>query len=113
MNTFNVEEFNNLIENIITVTNRADVALKKISSCIEEMKSCINNQENAYLYQGWNSVKLEVDNISTKFYERKEEFLSNLVNYKNSTLIANDRVYQDVQRALDYLNTISTRLGSL
>ena len=113
MNNFNVEEFNSLIENIMTITNGADTALKKISSYIEELKECLGNIENQYLFEAWYDVKIQIDNISKKFYERKEEFLSNLINYQNSTLQANDRVYQDINRALEYLNNISNKLDTL
>ncbi|MBQ8193131.1 MAG: hypothetical protein IJZ46_03570 [Bacilli bacterium] len=113
MNTFNVEEFNTLIDNIITITNKADASLKNISSYIEEMKTCINEQENTYLYQGWTNVRETVHEISRKFFEKKENFISNLLEYKNHTITSNDVIYQDVQRAIDYLNEINQKLGSI
>lgn len=113
MNTFNVEEFNTLIDNIITITNNADASLKNISSYIEEMKTCINEQENTYLYQGWTNVRETVQEISRKFFEKKENFISNLLEYKNHTITSNDVIYQDIQRAIDYLNEINQKLGSI
>ena len=113
MDNFNVQAFDTLIDNIISCTNKTDTALKNISKYIDELKTCINQQENAYLYQSWNSVKLEIDTISRKYYDRKEEFLSNLMVYKKNTLAVNDEVYRSVQHAMEQLEFISRKMDSL
>ena len=110
---FNVEEFNSIIENINSRSNAAESALEKISQQIEELKTCIGNQESPQLYQGWDELKTQLDKVKNKYKTRKEEFLSELNKYKEATLNNNDTIYQSITAANQYLDSISSLIDSL
>ena len=111
--SFNVEEFNTIINDMIRRSNAAEDAMQKISSYIVNLKDCIGNQENASLYQSWNELKLNIDKVRQKYSGRKEEFLSELMNYKEYVLINNDEVYQSIGSANKFIDSIAAKIDAL
>lgn len=111
--SFNVEEFGEIIENIIVRSNDAYDGMEKIANYIDNLKDCIGNKENPTLYQSWNDLKLNINKVREKYYERKEAFLSELVNYKEFVLMNNDEVYRSISSANQYIDSIAGKIDSL
>lgn len=112
-NSFNVIEFNEIINNIKTKSNSVEESLKKISLNIENLKNIIGNQDNSSLYQAWDDLKIHLDKVSQKYSQRKEEFISELKNYEKLVLSNNDEVYQYIQRSIEYIDSIANQIDSL
>ena len=112
-NYFNVSQFDEVIKNISSKSTTIEERLANISANIENLRNCIGNQDNSSLYQAWGDLKVNLDKVTQKYSERKGSFLSELTNYKDSVVTNNDQIYQNINRAVDFINSISNKIDSL
>lgn len=112
-NYFNVEEFQSVIDNIITKSTAAEEAMNKIAFNVDNLKNVIGSAENNTLYQAWDELKLTLDRVSKTYLQRKEEFLVELKNYREFILANNDEMHHNIKAAIDLLGTIAGQIDGL
>lgn len=110
---FDVNKFETEINRIVEISEVAVNYLDALPADIEYVQQCIGNQESPELYQAWEKLKEEIRKIKNKYVTRKEEFITELMNYKELTLKNNNVVYQSINTAISELESISSQIDAL
>ena len=58
-------------------------------------------------------VKFTLNKVSKVYNQRREEFISELMNYKELVLTNNDEIYQQLRTAIDRIDSVVSQIEGL